>query len=369
MAEADSIPDGLRNLLMHGDLSFRDFVEVALYHPDFGYYAGTQNPVGREGDFITSPELSPAFSFALSRLVNDFVRRSGDGLCTIVDIGCGDGSLIRSLANASSDSRARFVGVDRALDRVPLDAKRNVAFVATIDEVPRGGAHLMLSNELFDALPFARLVQRGKHLHELWVTDRDGHLDWSEHETSGELEGYFASRGITLTDGQFADVSPEWGALYGDICRLVDRGLVVTFDYGYPQDKLFHSRARRFGTAAAYSRHRVGRDLLANPGQQDLTAHINFDDLRRVGEGRGFSTLFFERQARFLLGLGITEHEFLKPSTDLEIADLAEGIGLLEKRDAARQLVLPDAIGHDIRVLVQGKGFGEGRWSFQRPLF
>ncbi len=370
MPGQDAIVAMLRNLLTNSDLSFRDFMEIALYHPQSGYYARSASPVGREADFVTAPALSPVFSFALSRLVAEFVRRCGDAMCTIVDVGCGDGSLIHSLAVAAADpDRTRFVGVDRSLDRVLDEAKERVTFVRTIDRIPQGGAHLILSNELFDALPFARVVQRREHLHELWVTEREGRLDWTEHEAPAELEDYFASRRITLNEGQFADVSLEWGALYGDICRMVERGLVVTLDYGYPENRLFQSRVRRFGTAAAYSRHRVSRDLLVNPGEQDITAHINFGDLEREGQHRGFSTLFFDRQAKFLLALGITEHELFKPSTELEVSDLNEGVGLLEERDAARQLVLPDAIGHDIRVLVQEKGIAEEKWSFQLPLF
>ncbi len=369
MASPPTIPEVLRNLLTHGDLSFRDFLEIALYHPESGYYARQQSPVGPEGDYITSPLLSPAFSFALGRLVNEFASRAGDEVCTVVDVGCGDGTLIHSLSVAAAGEKRRFFGIDRTLDRVGEDQKCQVSFVGTIDEVPRGGAHLILSNELFDALPFARLVQRGEHLHELWVTERDGHFDWSEREATADYEHYFLERGINLPEGQFADVSLEWDAMYRDLCRVVERGLVVTFDYGYPQSKLFHSRARRFGTAAAYSHHRVTRDLLATPGKQDITAHINFDDLIRAGEQSGLTTRFFDRQAKFLLALGITEHELFKPSTDLSIATIQEGVDLLDRRDSARQLVLPDGIGHDIRVLVQETRLGGGGWSFERALF
>jgi SAM-dependent MidA family methyltransferase len=337
----------LRNMLQHGDLPFRDFVEVALYHPEHGYYARGASPVGKEGDFVTSPHLSSVFSFTLGKLVREFLSRAGD-VCTIVDIGCGNGKLIGELAAIGG---ARYIGVDRTS-----------AEFRTIDQVPRGGAHLIFSNELFDALPFARLVKRGDDLHELWI---DENFEWTEHEAEPRYTDYFESRGIELSDGQFADVSLEWEALYGDVLQVVDRGLIVTFDYGYPQEKLFHSRARRFGTAAAYSRQLVTRDLLANPGEQDLTAHINFTDLIRAGEAQGFSTRFFDRQAKFLLALGATEHELFRPVTDLK-----EGsIELLQQRDEARQLVLPDGIGHDIRVLAQVKSMGEDAWSFERVLF
>lgn len=323
--------DVLRNMLQYGDLPFRDFVEVALYHPEFGYYTRARSPVGKSGDFITGPSLSPAFSYAIGNLVRDFVRRNTDVVSTVVDIGCGSGELVQGLKGIE---RTEVFGIDRG---------------QSIFDLPRNGAQIVISNELFDALPFARLVQRGDELHELTVTDA---FDWGEREAGGEYVDYFAERGITLDDGQFADVSLEWEAMYADLCRFVERGLILTFDYGYPEEQLFRSRIRRWGTAAAYRGHRVSRDLLADPGEQDLTAHINFTDLQRTGERHGFTTVTFARQAQFLLSLRITEHELFTPVHELESASME----LMERRDEARRLVLPDGIGEDIRVLLQAKG-------------
>jgi SAM-dependent MidA family methyltransferase len=312
------------------------------------------------------------------------MSRCGDGVWQVVDVGCGDGALIRALAGEKrrtteaqrkplcplclcGSTPHHFYGVDRNLGRAVPDT--NMTYVSTLDEIPPADARLIISNELFDALPFARLVQRGEHLHELWVTERDGALDWSEHEADAKYEDYFAERGIKLDDGQFADVSLEWGALYDDICRFVNRGLIVTFDYGLPQSKLFRGRLRRFGTAAAYAKQRVSRDLLINPGQQDLTAHINFDDLRRTGEGQVFASLFFDIQAKFLLALGATEHELFTPIGEVSIESANEGLALLQHRDDAKRLILPDGIGADIRVLVQERGMGPEPWRFQTKLF
>ncbi len=381
-----SLSDVLRNSLNHGDLPFRDFVELALYHPEFGYYARPESPVGREGDFITSPLLSPLFSFALGRLIDEFMSRAGDALSQVVDIGCGDGALIGALAQGvggrgsgvgvsgalspTPDSRLptpQFFGVDRNLGRA--QPHPGVTYATSLGDIPPAEARLLINNELFDALPFARLVQRGDELHELWVTERDGALDWTEHEADARYDEYFAERGIGLDDGQFADVSLEWPALYDDLCRFVPKGLIVTFDYGLPQTKLFRGRMRRFGTAAAYSRHRVSRDLLVNPGEQDLTAHINFDDLRLTGERQGFATRFFDIQAKFLLALGAAEHELLKPIGEVTVDNAEDGIAVLEARDDARRLILPDGIGADIRVLVQERGMGREEWGFQTKLF
>ena len=363
MSSVRSLAGTLHKMLQDSDLPFRDFVEVALYYPELGYYARPISPIGKAGDFVTSPQLSPVFAFTLSLLVSEFIQFEGSGVCSIVDIGCGDGSLIHSLYE--DGARAQYWGVDRSLERVVR--QDGVNFTTSLAEVPRGDAQLVICNELFDAFPFARLVMRDDHLHELWVTEREGALEWTEHEAESKYTDYFSERGIELRDGQFADVSLDWDPAYAEICRFVDRGLVLTFDYGYPEKQLFSGRARHFGTAAAYSGHQVSRDLLANPGEQDLTAHINFSDLERSGERSGFSTLFFDRQAKFLLALGATEHELFAPVEEVTSAE--EALELREKREEARRLVLPDGIGEDIRVLVQGKGVrGEG-WSFQRKLF
>jgi len=358
-ASAD-LAEVIRNLLRDNDLPFRDFVELALYHPQLGYYAKRARP---EADYITSPRLSPLFAATLGRLVREFASRADDGVSTVVDIGCGDGSLINNLLECVGHAAAlRYYGVDRSLERLKPEALNSkTLFVQTIEEVPRDGSHLILSNELFDAFPFARLVQRDEHLHELWVTDRDGPLDWTEHEAPGPYEDYFAARGIALDDGQFADVSLEWEAYYRDLCTFVQRGMIVTFDYGFPQEQLFRSRVRRFGTAAAYHAQRVTRDLLASPGEQDLTAHINFSDLIRAGEESGFRTLFFDRQAKFLLALGAGEDPLIQTAP--------RSIEELQRREDARRLVLPDGIGEDIRVLVQARGISPEEWSFQRKLY
>ena len=345
-----SMRDVLRNLLTGSDLCFRDFVEVALYYPGVGYYEKHAHPVGREGDYVTSPHLSPVFGYALGNLVREFLGRVEGGVCSIVDVGCGDRSLINTLY--VENPRAQFLGVDRT-----------ASTHRSLEEVPPNDAQLVISNELFDALPFARLVMRGEHLHELWVTERDGELDWTEHEADPAYDDYFAERGIELEDGQFADVSLEWSAMYESMCSFVTRGLIVTFDYGLPERRLFRGRAHRFGTAAAYAQQQVSRDLLANPGEQDVTAHINFTDLQRTGERAGFATLFFDIQAKFLLALGAHRHELLQPNENVDSLDVRE------QREGAKRLILPDGIGEEIRVLVQARGVPPDGWSFQQKLF
>ncbi|HEU5161655.1 MAG TPA: SAM-dependent methyltransferase [Thermoanaerobaculia bacterium] len=347
-------------------IPFRNFMELALYDPEFGYYAQPRSGL----DYATSVDISPAFAFSLSLLAGEFVDRAGDALCTIVDIGCGDGSLlsgIRENLPEEARRRARFVGVDRSLGRLrpELAADDAYQFVRAPNAIDAPGPALVLSNELFDAFPVARLVQRESGLRELWVRPlEDGVLEWEEKDAPPEYAAYFSERGIKLEPGQYADVTPGWGHFYEDLAARIERGLLITIDYGFPQEKLFDVRVRRYGTAVAFRRHQFTRDLLADPGAQDLTAHVNFTDLQAAGERNGWRTLVLERQAKFLLRIGITRHPLLAPLDALEGSG-GDAVELATAREAARRLVLPDGIGEEMRVLVQEKGLTHEQWPFE----
>ena len=110
-----SVVEVVRKSLKQSDLPFRDFVELALYHPLYGYYCRDGSPIGPKGDFVTAPALSPVFAFTLGKLIDEFMSRAGDGVSQVVDIGCGDGALIRELAKNSSATA--YLGVDRSHSR------------------------------------------------------------------------------------------------------------------------------------------------------------------------------------------------------------------------------------------------------------
>ncbi|HVR43678.1 MAG TPA: SAM-dependent methyltransferase [Thermoanaerobaculia bacterium] len=351
-------------------MPFRQFVEAALYDPEFGYYARPRSGL----DYATSVDLSPVFPFALGRLAEEVLARSGDGLCAIVDIGCGDGTLLAEMREAVAPElrkRCRFVGIDRAVGRLrpELAADRELRFGTDASAIGEHDVSLVVSNELYDAMPFARLVGREEGLRELWVVEGEGGLEWDEREAPAEYAAYFEERGIELERGQFADVSLDWGREYGKIARSVKGGLLITIDYGFPEEKLFDVRVRRWGTAAAFRRHRLTRDLLADAGAQDLTAHVNLSDLVRAGEEAGWRTVGLTRQARFLMAIGAAEHPLLAPLDAITAPASAEQASdLAALRDAARRLVLPDGIGDEMRVLIQARGIEPDDWSFARAI-
>lgn len=355
---ADPIPEGLANLLRRGDLSFREFVEWSLYDEGRGYYAGAAPDRARHRDFITAPAISPLFAWTIVQWFRKNFPSSEDTPSAIVDIGCGDGGLLAGLAahldGAEAAERVQLVGIDRALSFVPEERRGSgrFHFGTSLDAIPTDRPVLVICNELFDALPFARVVRRESGLGELCVTLDGERLEWSERPAGAELVRYLERRGVELATGQFADFTPAWGTLYEEIAGRLSAGIILTLDYGYDTRRLFDNRIRRFGTAAAYAGHQVNRNLLAVPGQQDLTCHVNFDDLVEAGERKGLETVTFTRLARFLLEAGAASHPVFSetPEGDLEVA-----LARRQERENARRLLLPDGIGDEMRVLVQKK--------------
>ncbi len=353
VANTGMVPRALANRLGTHDLSFREFVEWALYDLRDGYYTAASAERHRHSDFVTAPAISPVFGWTIARWFREELQQPA----AIVDIGCGDGGLLASLSEhlRPMSPDVELIGIDRSLSFIPRELRTagGVRFSTSFEAIPSDRTVLVICNELFDALPFARVVERETGLSELCVTSNDGRLDWTERPASADLTSYLEDREVALSIGQFADFTPEWGSLYASIADRVTSGVILTFDYGYPTDKFFDNRVRRFGTAAAYHGHQVHRDLLANPGRQDLTCHVNFDDLIEAGESAGLTTVAFTRLARFLLEAGGAEHPIFSAPV---ASDIESALHQREDRENARRLLLPDGIGDEMRVLVQKKG-------------
>ncbi len=178
---------------------------------------------------------------------------------------------------------------------------------------------------------------------ELWVeVAENGEFRYIEGELSSpELSGLLGSVPSGLAPGQVADLSKDWGPLYGQLARLLERGLLVTCDYGFERPHLLDQRVRFHGTLACYRRQQVHRDALSYVGEQDLSAHVDFTTLIEVGEAAGLETFVLTRQARWLLACGLFDQlQQANQSSRLEAMDLLSGEGM----------------GEEIRVLVQGRG-------------
>lgn len=340
-----------------GRIDFRRFVELALHEPGHGYYGRGIEVIGPDGDYVTGSTADPAFARAILRHAQQLDARLGHpDPFDLVDAGSGSGRFLAALAaqapgvaprlaprlrlsavEASDGLRARL---SARLAGVPHRA------VAAPDELPDAMAGLLFSYELYDALPFARLMGRedGSLAAEQVILDRqDGTIRIGLGEPEPDVLATAASDGIVrLEPGQEIEVVPAAAPLATALARRFERGTILTFDYGARARALYNPVGRPHGTATAHRGHRAHRGLLENPGEQDLTAHVNFSQLERAGEAAGFATVGLVSQARFLLEEGGLARE-LTETTD----PIARG--------AILRLVELDGMGEDLRVLIQSR--------------
>jgi SAM-dependent MidA family methyltransferase len=335
-----------RRINQEGPIPFRDFMEAALYDPEEGYYSGGAC-IGEGGDFVTSPHVTPAFASALA---HRFRREAKgfEGTVDFVEAGAGEGRFLKAFATALEREDKAFAGRVRltAIERAPVARERLAALGAcsrvleSADELP--GASVsgwIFSNELYDALPVARVYGTADRLYELFVgIDAQG-FTWVRRPAPETYRDYLAGFGVKLEAGQTAEIAPAAAPLHRTLSRALARGFLVAFDYGHRAPVLYHAVARRNGTIAVHTRGARRADPLARPGEVDLTAHVNWDDLIRAGEQEGLTTRGITRQGRFLVESGLFDF----------VAGDAE-------RWRAYRIVDPEGMGDELSVLVQTRG-------------
>ncbi|HEY7358593.1 MAG TPA: SAM-dependent methyltransferase [Ktedonobacterales bacterium] len=341
-----------------GAVTFADYMNLALYHPQFGYYTAGAARIGWGGDFFTSAHLHPLFGACIARqLMRLWETLKRPAPFVVLEEGAGQGLLA---AHAQSYAQEHLPPLAEALRYQTADAGQPSA--PDSDLAP----HVILSNELIDAFPVHLVETRGGRLREVYVVERDGRLaEQLDEPSSPEVADYLKRFGIPwqgFGDGWRAEINLRALAwMRATAARLRRGGFVLTIDYGDTARRLY-TRERRRGTLLCYYRHTTNEEPLARPGQQDITAHVNFSALIDEGRRAGLSRSRFTTQRDFLLGWGIrAEMEAWRARhfsaadaarhTDQGQADLLRAISL---RNTVNALLDPAGLG-GFRVLLQRK--------------
>ena len=343
-----------------GVLPFDRYMDLVLYEPGLGYYASGTRKFGRQGDFVTAPELGSLYGRCVARQVAQILAQLDGG--SLLEFGAGSGVLAATVLTelAERDSLpAEYLIVEvrpalRAQQQQTLagQIEQTLVKVRWLDSLPESGFRgVILANEVLDAMPIIRFRVGAEGHMTAGVVRRNGHLDWSwqrDPSQDGRIDRLVQQYGLVAD--YTSEVNPRAAAWMQTVGRVLDAGLILVMDYGYPGAEYYHYE-RSDGTLMCHYQHRAHMDPFLYPGLQDLTAHVDFSAVAAAGQLAGLDIAGFTSQEAFLLSTGVLDlvaHESSGPVDPKLSAEL-------------KQLTLPSEMGESFKALAMVK-------NIDRPL-
>ena len=361
-------------------ITFAEYMDLALYHPQYGYYNGDRPNIGKQGDFITSPHWSADFAEVLGEQFVEMWQILGKpDTFAIVEMGAGRGTFA---ANVLQYLQQQYSDLFKILEYIIVEIspvlqaeqQQKLTNFKTVkwcnwDEIANNSiVGCFFSNELVDALPVHQFILEKRQIREIYVAVAAEQNEQSGSkfiEVVGELSNpkiaeYFDLVGIDLSASVYADgyrsevnlAALDW---MKTVAEKLQRGYLLTIDYGHPAHRYYNPR-RTEGTLQCYYRHRYHSNPYINVGRQDLTAHADFTALEKQGELCGLEMMGFTQQALFLMILGVGDRIASLSANDAQVLDLTT---FLRRREALHQLIDPMGLG-GFGVLLQSKGLSTG---------
>jgi SAM-dependent MidA family methyltransferase len=343
-----------------GPIPFSRYMERCLYETGLGYYARAREQFGKAGDFYTSSDVHAVFGRLLARQFDEMWRAIGaPPQLEIVEIGPGRGlfaqdvldwagkkfwdfrdALTYRLVETSPGLRERLQ--TRFAERI---ATGKVSIHGTLEEVPPwSGASIVFGNEFFDALPVEVITDRG----ELRIGYENGRFTETFAPASADELEYLDRYAVHPDEGERVEARVVDEHYMRRIADRVQKGFVVLIDYGYTREELLAGRHR--GTVKALRQHAISDTPYETPGEQDITAHVNFSALREIGHCAGFEHIDLVTQAQFLMGIG-EPNQFGDAFEEVKVPQEHAKVALQLKH-----LVMPEGMGEAFDVLVMGRG-------------
>jgi SAM-dependent MidA family methyltransferase len=342
-----------------GKITFADFMELALYHPEYGYYTSGKEKIGKRGDYYTSSDVHSVFGELIARQLEQMWRLLGSNRFTVVEIGAGKGWLCHDMLDYVRNEYPEFFEkIDYKIVEISLnlierqsDTLKGLGGKVSWESFSEDGFSFdpiegcFLSNEFVDSLSVHQVIVENSCLKEIYVTTKDGvFCEKIDALSITELENYFKELKINLKEGQRAEVNLKAFDWVKNISCCLNRGFVITIDYGHQAEELY-SVERSRGTLVCYYEHTTNENLYERVGSQDITSHVNFSSIMEAGIKSGLSSTGFVRQSNFLIALGI-------------LNKMNDAKGDVSKLLTMKNLFMPGGMGDMFKVLIQHKGVG-----------
>ena len=345
-----------------GPVSFHDFMEMALYYPEKGYYTSEQNKIGKTGDFYTSSNLTPAFGAMIARQIEEMWDLSGRKDFTIVEYGAGTGVLCHDILNYLQNNNELYEQLNYCIiekspvmrEKQKVHLHQKVSWFDSIRDIPEITG-CILSNELLDNFAVHQVVMQDE-LMEVFVDYKHNFVELLKPAKKA-LTDYLSELNVVLPKGFRTEINLEAIEWIKEIAASLKKGYVITIDYGYPSQELYSER-RSSGTLVCYNKHTINDNPYNNIGEQDITSHVNFSALSHFGFTYGLEHCGLTSQAGFLLALGFKE--YLRKVLDEELGQ--DIMSMVKKESFLTHTLLMD-MGLKFKVLIQQKGIPKKKLS------
>ncbi|MGB3637629.1 MAG: class I SAM-dependent methyltransferase [Rivularia sp. (in: cyanobacteria)] len=361
-------------------ITFAEYMDLALYHPEYGYYSQKATNLGKEGDFFTSVHLGSDIGEMLAVQFAEMWSILGQPVeFTLIEMGAGQGYLAADILNYIKQEypdffkALKYTIIEKSPGLKQLQQQHLKEFEVSwcdLEEIPNNSVTgCFFSNELVDAFPVHQFKIENGELQEIYVTNVENSTpsppsnlftEITDKPSTSELVDYFKLLEIDITkypDGYRSEINLaalEWLSV---IANRLQRGYVLTIDYGYIKNRYYNPRRDR-GSLQCYTQHHRHNDPYINIGQQDITAHVDFTALEKNGDRLGLHKIGLTQQGLFLMALGLGER----------VASLSQSkqplSTILQRRDSLHQLLDPMGLG-GFHVLAQAKGLKETEKSQQ----
>jgi SAM-dependent MidA family methyltransferase len=335
-----------------GWIPFSRYMELALYEPGLGYYAAGAAKLGRDGDFVTAPELSPLFARTLANQVAQVLGLAGGD---VLELGAGSGALAVDLLLELErlgrlPGRYRIVEISpelaaRQRERIAARAPQLAPRVEWLDRLPARLRGAVVGNELLDALPVHVVEWRAGNLLERGIAAEGESLAWQARPAEGAVRA--AGLALDMEPPYVSELGLAVRALVRELAARLECGALLFIDYGFGRREYYHPQRSR-GTLMCHYRHRAHDDPLRWPGLQDITSHVDFSAVAEAGADGGLQLLGYTPQAQFLVNCGITDQLARTPADD--------AAAYLPQASAAQKLLSPAEMGELFKVIALGRG-------------
>jgi len=351
-----------------GVIPFRRYMELALYQPDFGYYASGLQKFGAAGDFITAPEISPMFSHCIAHQCAEILPTLDDP--AVIEVGAGSGVMAAEILlelERLEQCPQQYLIIEistylrqRQRETIRSKAPHLLEIVRWLDVLPENKLHaIVLANEVLDAMPVECFQTADDGLMQLYVEVDDnqakGVYRAAGSDTVDAVETIERREGIKFEQQYQSEFNPVLDAWIASFSDILDKGVIFIIDYGYPASEYYHPQ-RQMGTLMCHYRHRAHPDPFWYPGLQDITAFVDFSAVAYAAVDSGMEVRGYTTQAAFLIASGLSElHQ--GAVTD----DVTTQINLSQQ---IKTLTLPSEMGERFKVIALTKNVDDSLSGF-----